>query len=349
MASRTEFGVSTPATEVSDAFAEEIKGKNVVITGISPDSIGGAMAMAIASKNPNKLILASRTEKKLAQVAAKILDAYPDVSVVTVLLDLARQQSVIQAAKEINRQIDRLDVIINNAGLMVTTHQFTPEGIEMQFGTNHIGHFLLTGLLLPKLRAAAKLARPGSTRVVNLASQGHRLSPIRFHDLYFAQGAYDVPEDEQPPKGLPEAILKGKDGYPGFLAYGQSKTANILFAIELTNRFKKEGIISFSLHPGSIWTGLSRDLNPDEEVAIKKTSAVWSTHDQGAATAVVAAFDPALSNQHGGYLIDCQLGSAGPRATDNKAARKLWELSEELTGYSFEGALPNIGLLGKLA
>jgi NAD(P)-dependent dehydrogenase (short-subunit alcohol dehydrogenase family) len=140
-------------------------------------------------------------------------------------------------------------VLINNAGVMVLTPQTTAEGLELQFGTNHIGHFLFTHLLLDQLKnAAAVKSRPaGSTRIINVTSAGHRLSPIRFHD-YNVEGK-EVPPEEQPPPGI-AAVYSKAGQYNGWLAYGQSKTANILFSVYLSQKLRDKGIVSFAAHPG---------------------------------------------------------------------------------------------------
>jgi NAD(P)-dependent dehydrogenase (short-subunit alcohol dehydrogenase family) len=124
----------------------------------------------------------------------------------------------------------------------------TEEGIEVQFGTNHIGHFLFTNLLMPQLKNAAKASGPGSTRIINVTSAGHRLSPIRFHDYNFE--GKEVPIDERPPEGLPPMFSPTAEGYNGWLAYGQSKAANILFTVYLSQHLKSSGIVSYSVHPG---------------------------------------------------------------------------------------------------
>jgi NAD(P)-dependent dehydrogenase (short-subunit alcohol dehydrogenase family) len=144
-----------------------------------------------------------------------------------------------------------LDIIINNAALNVPDYETTTEGIEMHFGTNHIGLFLLTNLLLPNvLLAASQSAIPGNTRIINLTSAGHRLSPIRFSDFNFLKKYGELPEEEKPPTGLPKALMDPEVTYSPFVAYGQSKTGNILFSVSLTERLKDRGVLSFSVHPG---------------------------------------------------------------------------------------------------
>lgn len=246
-----------------------------------------------------------------------IRSAYPNTRVETVLLDLMSQSAVGRTASDVGKLTDRLDLVINNAGIMSPKRLWTAEHIEGQFGSNHIGHFLLTNLLLPQLLKSARLNTRGSTRVINLTSLGHRLSPIRFHD-YNLEGK-EVPSSEMH-AALPPMFQQGADdGYNPYIAYGQSKTANILFSLSLTQHLEAQGIVSYAVHPGckfsvpmvvyditdkstmvAIWTGLSRDLDADGEEAIRKTSPFWKDHDQGAATTLVAALDPVLN---GMYLL----------------------------------------------
>ena len=222
--------------------------RKVLITGVSPESIGSSTAFSIASQSPALLILASRTQPKLHAVAQSIADAYPGTNVHKVALDLMSQESVRQAAVDIGNITSRIDVIINNAGFMTPKRQLTKEGIEAQFGTNHIGHFLLTNLLMPQLSAAATSKAPGITRVINLTSLGHRLSPVRFHDYNF-EGKY-VPQEELH-RPLPPTFTRGQDGvYNGYVAYGQAKTANILYSVELNKLLGERGVVSYAVHPG---------------------------------------------------------------------------------------------------
>jgi len=331
-----EWDEKTGGLEVAKAFAEQIHGKNVLITGVSPESIGSSIALSIASQNPALLVFASRTKSKLEEVVKSIQDVYPDVLVKVVLLDLMSQESVKTAAKEVSQLTSRLDLIINNAGIMTTARQTTKEGLEGQFGANHIGHFLLTNLLMPQLLASASSSDEGATRVINLTSAGHRLSPVRFSDYNWEKSNDEIPEEERHVQ-LPPKFAKGADdGYNGWLAYGQAKTANMLFSVGLNEKYKVKGVRSYAVHPGSIWTGLSRNLDADGEAAIRSVSPFWKNLDQGAATVLVAALDPALDESKGIMLSDCQMCDAMPYATDPKLAERLWTLSEKLVQNSFK-------------
>jgi NAD(P)-dependent dehydrogenase (short-subunit alcohol dehydrogenase family) len=271
MTSHAEYGLKTPGTEVAKAFKNELKGKNskliylsasvprlgklklgstVLVTGIGPKGIGGATARAFASQEPALLILASRTQEKIDSVATNIRAAHPNLRVETVLLDLASQKSIRKAAGEIQKLTDKLDILVNNAAAVVYTRSKTAEGIELQFGVNHVGPFLLTNLLMPLLLKSAETGSPGSTRIVSLTSAGHRLSPVRFSD-YNLEGK-PIPKEEEPFSPMPPMFAKSaEDGYNGTVAYAQSKTANILFTVYLQEHLHKRGIASYVLHPGS--------------------------------------------------------------------------------------------------
>lgn len=132
----------------------------------------------------------------------------------------------------------------------VPDRQLTEEGTEIHFATNHLGLFLLTNLLVGEVRCAAKEGRRGATRVVNLTSAGHRLSPVRFSDVNFEKLGGEIPEEERPPEGISLKVHDPKKSFSSFVAYAQSKTANILFSVALTERLRSEGVVSISVHPG---------------------------------------------------------------------------------------------------
>ena len=318
----------------------------VIITGVSPSSIGSSTASAIASGQPATLILASRTASKLREVATEIKSAYPTTNVKEIIIDLSSVTSIQIAAAQIKALVSHIDILINNAGISDTHRNalVTPNGnvVDLQFFTNHLGPFLLTELLLPELQIAGSRSPNGDTRIVNLSSHGHVLSPIRFSDYAFSKAIYEgVAEDERPRSGLEDKWLITKDGYPGFLGYGQSKSANILHAAELSRRLRQyhTGVVAFSVHPGSIETELSRSLDDEGKKTIEGTAqGTWKTIDQGAATTLVAAFDPSLAEMQvgsegvSGYLSDCQLADhiAAWWTKDQKIAARLWQESERM-------------------
>ncbi|KAL2260850.1 hypothetical protein VTK26DRAFT_5032 [Humicola hyalothermophila] len=334
MTSHPEFGERTPGSEVARVFATQIRAKRILITGVSPKGIGASTALNLASQGPSLLILASRTRARAQEVATRINQVYPGTRVEVVLLDLGSQKSVRQAAADVASLTDALDILINNAGVVVTSRQATPEGIEQQFGTNHIGPFLLTNLLLPLLHQAAKTNTPGSTRIISLSSAGHRLSPIRFSDYNFE--GKPVPPEEEHVKPLPGAFAKcTADGYNGIVPYAQSKTANILFTLYLQKHLSRDGIAAYTLHPGSIETDLSRDQDAELSAQFSKIVSYWKTPDEGTSTTLVAALDPALNDIKGLYLSDCQFKDPFDHAKDSVAAEKLWKLSERLVNQEF--------------
>lgn len=299
------------------------------------------MSLALASQSPSLLVLASRTRSKIDQVAEKIRASYPSVRLEIVEIDLSSIESVRAGATAIDGLVDQIDILINNAGVVMQTHAFTKEGLELQFGTNHIGPFLLTNLLLPKiLRAAQTSKRKGAaTRIINVTSQGHVISPIRFSDLNFQKRSEDLPAKERP-MSRPGMSFDPPPGetYAPFVAYGQSKTANILMSLYLNQRLADSGVKSIATHPGSIWTDLSRNLDEKYTRLISKTGGFWKDLDQGSATTLVAALDPKLGEkEYEGviYLSDCQVAEAAAHASDANAAERLWRASEEIVGEKF--------------
>ncbi|KAB5527965.1 hypothetical protein GE09DRAFT_409796 [Coniochaeta sp. 2T2.1] len=195
MTSNPQFNERTSGLEVAKTFGDCVKGRKVLITGVGPGGIGGATALAFASQKPSLLILASRTKDKLESVAKEIASSYPEVRVEIVKLDLSSQQAVREAADAVKQLTDSLDILVNNAGLTIYERKLTPDGLELQFGTNHIGPFLFTNLLIPLLLKTAEKSAQGETRIVSLTSAGHRLSPVRFSD-YNMEGKPIPPEED---------------------------------------------------------------------------------------------------------------------------------------------------------
>jgi NAD(P)-dependent dehydrogenase (short-subunit alcohol dehydrogenase family) len=337
MTSHPEYGRETSASEVAKAFGEQVRGKTVVVVGVSPQSLGESMALALASEAPLLMVLASRTMSKIEDVARKIQAAHPRVRLERVEMDLSSLASVRKAAAAIDEAVDRIDILINNAAVVVQTHAFTRDGHELQFGTNHLGLFLLTNLLLPKIRhASSQRGSKGSTRIVNVTSAGHIISPIRFSDVNLRKRPEDIPVEERP-MSTPDRSFDPPAGqtYVPFVAYGQSKTANILMSLYLTRLLRDVGVRSVATHPGSIWTDLSRNLDEHYTHMISKTGDFWKTLDQGGATTLVAALDPQLGDEVI-YLCDCQVAQPAAHASDPVAAERLWQLSEEMVGQKFD-------------
>lgn len=305
------FGFETTADEVIDGV--DLRGRLAVVTGAST-GIGLETARVLAAAGA-EVVVAARSPEQAAAAMRAIGEQVPDAQLHSGELELGALDSIWAFADWFAERFERLDVLVNNAGVMAPPLQRTAEGFELQFGTNHLGHFLLTNLLLPALRAAAP------ARVVSVSSRGHLFSDIHWEDPNYHARPYDKWE-----------------------AYGQSKTANILFAIALDRRLADAGVHAYSLHPGVIDTELARHLTdedrqeakaraearPGEEDRRRKTVA------QGAATSVWAAVAGALEQHGGAYLADCQVSDgAAAYARDPDAAQRLWALSEELVGTRF--------------
>lgn len=352
----SDFDKSTEATQVAAAFPQSIKGRTILITGVNKQGIGFATAVAFASQSPARLIVAGRSAAKVKECVESLQSDYPAVGVRQLLVDLSSQASVRKAADEVLGwdDVPTIDFIINNAGIMRHGETYngdipvTEDGLEDQFGTNHIGHFLLTTLIMPKVLAAAKNASPGSVRVINLSSSGTYVSPFRASDIAWKTPASQLPEHERPGFAMMKhAGMEVNEDMAYFptAAYGQSKTCNVLFSVGLNERlFEKYGILSLALNPGEVQTELSRNTDREWLDRMVKRRAengmlFWKTTQQGASTTMVAACDPKLtlpeSDGKGQYLNDCQIAPAPGWAVDKAAAGKLWSMSEELTGQTF--------------
>ncbi|KIW10371.1 hypothetical protein PV08_11333 [Exophiala spinifera] len=341
------FSKTTLGSSVAGMFASAIQGKTILITGVSPKGLGGTLADILAAQAPKTLVLASRTASKVQEIIDQLRSRFPHVHCIAVSLDLSSQTSCRDAAAVIlnHPNIEQIDVVINNAAIMSPpTRQLSPEGIELQFATNHLGHFLLTNLIMPKIIAAAKKNRPGATRIVNVSSRAIAYSGVRFTDYNFEKRHETMPEDEQPGyAALAETgrTIDPQATYTPEVAYGQSKTANVLFSVELTDRlYKEHGILSFAVHPGALMTELIRYGDVEKLSALlEKFKSLMKSLDEGASTPLVAAFDDQLEAPQGDgtgiYLSDCQPASAPAWATNSQYAKDLWKLSEELVGQSF--------------
>jgi NAD(P)-dependent dehydrogenase (short-subunit alcohol dehydrogenase family) len=346
MATHAEFDAKTDASTVVKAFPESVRGKIILITGANSLGIGGTTAVALASQNPKLLILTGRSEAKVQEVIESVKAVNPHVEARFLQLDLSSQISVRKAAAEVMSYEEPIDIVINNAGVMaLPERQISPDGLEIQFATNHIGHFLFVNLISAKLIEAAKRNPTGATRVVNVSSFGHMFGPIRFSDYNFNIPSSQLPESEKPDIALMTRIglasNEGSDpkapGYNPFAAYAQSKTANILLSLSLTQKLASHGIQSFGLHPGSIETELTRHMEGAELTEARRRAVITrKTLEQGSSTSLVAALDPVIKAEGKNYyLSDCQLQEAASWAVDSESAEKLWKLSESLVGEKF--------------
>jgi NAD(P)-dependent dehydrogenase (short-subunit alcohol dehydrogenase family) len=312
------FGPDTTTDEVLEGI--DLHGRRAIVTGAS-GGLGAETARALASKGAF-VTIAARDLEKAEGVARSIRDAHPGARVeVGPPLELMDPDSVRAFAKSWLADNDALHILVNNAGVMFTPLERNAHGWEKQFATNHMGHFLLTCLLAPALRAGAP------ARIVNLSSGGHRFGGVDFDDPHYERRAYDK-----------------------FGAYGQSKTANVLFSVELSKRLAGSGVTANAVHPGVIMTELARYMDESDMKSLGEAAPPgglkFKTVPAGAATSVWAASSPDLEGRTGLYLQDCQIAPMTDEATgdvgyasyavDPDAAARLWALSEELLGERFE-------------
>jgi NAD(P)-dependent dehydrogenase (short-subunit alcohol dehydrogenase family) len=296
----------------TEADIPDQTGRTAVITGASTGiGLETARQLAIAGA---RVLLGCRTRDKAERAATSIRESAPDADLAIVDLDLASLESVRGAAAAIVERSPSLDLLINNAGVMAVPLQHTADGFEMQFGANHLGHFALTGLLLPALEAAP------AARVVTVSSPGHRMGRIAFDDL------------------------DASEGYRRWLRYGQSKVANLLFAYEMQRRLTNAGspLISLACHPGGAKTELARDAGRLMALFQPAADLVMQSAAMGALPTLRAATDPAAT---GGeyYGPDGLSGMRGHPTTLHSSgyshrldvAAQLWAVSEELTGVSY--------------
>ncbi|KAH7096967.1 NAD(P)-binding protein [Auriculariales sp. MPI-PUGE-AT-0066] len=311
MATFSHFNETTTGDEVVSAFSNEVAGRVFLITGPTTGSIGAFTAVALAKGKPSCIILAGRAPERFQDVVNEIRSLDANINVFSVILDLASFASVRNAANKIlqNAEIPRLDVLINNAAIMAQPFHLTSDGIESQFQVNHLGHFLLTNLLLPKLKLSEK------PTVINVSSGGHRFAHWDYNDYNWEKRPYNV-----------------------WQGYGQGKAGNVLLSVSLAQR----GIYSLSLNPGRTeGTQLGAHLTMDNINDLMAVMAITENMEpmilkntaQGAATTLVAALDPNVPN--GNYLNECQVYPAHSRATDPELAQTLWDLSNKLTGEKF--------------
>ena len=276
-------------------------GKVCLVTGATR-GIGRVMARELARRGATVLVTA-RDPGRGRDAAEEIRrDTGREVAVLEA--DLASQASIRRLAGEVRRHTDRLHVLLNNAGAVYTRRQVSPDGRELTFALNHLGYFLLTNLLLDLLRKGAP------SRVVSVASEAHRRARIHWDDLDCERG------------------------YRAFKAYGQSKLANILFTRELARRLEGSGVTANCLHPGVVATGFGHNNRGLFGMLMKLVAPALATPAEGADTAVWLATAPEVTGASGRYFIGRQPVTPSPAAQDIVAARRLWEVSEALTGVA---------------
>ncbi|GAA3679765.1 SDR family NAD(P)-dependent oxidoreductase [Lentzea roselyniae] len=306
----TGYGFETTALDVVEGV--DLSGRRAVVTG-GASGIGVETVRALATAGA-EVTIAARDIDAGQRVASSLTTATGNKKISVARLDLASQESV----KAFVRIWDGpLHLLVNNAGVMATPLTRTPEGWELQFATNHFGHFTLTLGLFNSLRAEG-------ARVVNVSSSAHLMGDVVFEDIHYEHREYDR-----------------------WQAYGQSKTANILFGVEAGRRWASEGVTMNALMPGSIATNLQRHLTAEQlQEVIRRNDAETKrrvkTPEQGAATTLVVATTPLLEGLSGKYFEDCNealphtggvLSGVAPYAQDPESAAQLWKVSEEALGF----------------
>jgi len=292
----------------------DLTDKTCVITGASA-GLGRESARALAATGAH-VVLAARNHGALAETERWVRSEVAHARTSSVTLDLTSLDSVRSASEQIADIAPAIDVLMNNAGVMFTPFSRTADGFEIQFGTNHLGHFELTRLLTPQLLAA------DAARIVILSSDGHRLSDVDLDDPNWERREYDK-----------------------FAAYGASKTANILHMVELDRRMRDRGVRAYSVHPGVVATSLARHMTRDDFTTLSRFRPLspaqdkidvrrdFTTPEHGAATQVWAAVSTELNGVGSVYLADCAIrDDASPYALDEAHAVALWEASERLCG-----------------
>jgi NAD(P)-dependent dehydrogenase (short-subunit alcohol dehydrogenase family) len=321
------FGATSTTDEVLSGM--DLRGKRILVTGVSA-GIGVETARSLAAHGAN-VVGAARDLDKARRATASVRDAAGASGgrFELVEVDLASLKSVREAADGLLAKGEAFDVVIANAGVMAPPFSFTRDRFEMQFGTNHLGHFVLVNRIAPLFRSGGRL--------INLSSAGHRFANVDLDDPNFEQTPYDP-----------------------FVAYGRSKTANILFTVAFDQRHRERGIRAAAVHPGVIRTELVRFVDParleamikqlsEQAAEERKAESWWKTIPQGAATSVWAGVVADADEIGGRYCENCHVGQVVPEAVamsgvsegvrayalDPKNAEALWRKSEEMVGESF--------------
>ena len=278
-----------------------MRGKTILITGAT-NGIGLEAAVELARRG-GRIVMVGRDPQRTEAAAADVMARSGSREVSHLLCDFSSQASIRALAADVLSRLDRLDVLVNNAGGVNKTRRLTGDGIEATFAVNHLGYFLLTNLLLDLL------VRSAPARIVTVASVGHRRGTLDFDDLGYERGY---------------AIMK---------AYTRSKLANVLFADALARRLAGTGVTSNSLHPGSvatnIWSGAPLWAKPLIQIFFRP---FFISPAEGAATIVQLAADPALEGVTGKYFEKGVAVAPAPLARDEALAKRLWDVSARMVG-----------------
>jgi NAD(P)-dependent dehydrogenase (short-subunit alcohol dehydrogenase family) len=279
-----------------------MQGKVVLITGAS-SGIGRATAVDLARRGARVFLVGRTPEHCEAALAAVHAVGRADCEMIQA--DLASLAGIRALAKQVLARTERLDVLLNNAGVVLVRRTTTPDGYETTFALNHLSYFLLTGLLLPLLRKSAP------ARIVSVASHGHRMGRLDLDDL------------------------QNERHYSTLRVYAQSKTANILWNCELARRIEGSDITANCLHPGTVRSNLGQGNGPVLDALQRILTLFMKTPEKGAKTSIYLATSAEVEGVSGRYFVNCREKKPAPHATDPSTARRLWEISEELVGLRY--------------
>jgi retinol dehydrogenase-12 len=280
--------------------AQAMHDKICLVTGAT-SGIGLVTAEALARKGAT-VIVVGRNPLRGAAMVHRIQQKTHNPAVELMLADLSNQAQVRQLASEAQRRFDHLDVLVNNAGAFFGQRQVSTEGIEMTFALNHLAYFLLTDLLLDRLKASA------SARIVNVSSEAHRGSRLDFSNL------------------------QGQHRYRGWRAYAQSKLANILFTYELARRLEGTGVVTNALHPGFVATNFGRNNRGLTAMLWRMLQLAAISPQRGAETIIYLASAPEVMGISGKYFVKKKAVGSSEASYNRAAAERLWQVSTELTG-----------------
>ena len=283
----------------------KMDGKTVLITGAN-SGIGKETTIDLARRGA-RIIMACRDMKRGEDALKDVVEKTGSSKLVLKQLDLASLSSIRALAEDINKTETALHVLINNAGVMVPSQlQKTQDGFEMQMGVNHLGHFLLTNLLIDLLKSSQP------SRIVVVSSIAH--------SFITTSSNFDFDN------------INSEKNYKKWNAYGQSKMANILFTRELARRLEGTGVTANSLHPGLVTTEIQRHLGVIESISMKVVNLVSKTPREGAQTSIHLAVSEEVEGISGFYFVDCKVAEPARGAKDDEAAKKLWTISAQLVG-----------------
>jgi NAD(P)-dependent dehydrogenase (short-subunit alcohol dehydrogenase family) len=277
-----------------------MRGKVCLITGAT-SGIGRETTRALAIQGAT-VALVGRDAERIQKAIDGIRASAPNARFESYVADLSAQEQVRRLAQEFQSRHDRLDVLINDAGAVFTTRRESVDGIEMTLALNHLAPFLLTNLLLDTLTASAP------SRVVTVSSGAHQSANINFDDLQLAHG------------------------YGAWRAYGQSKLMNVLFTTELARRLAGTGVTANALHPGFVASNFGKSEGPFWAAAFTLMRPFMISAERGAQTVIYLATSPDVADATGGYYVNCQPARSSRIARDEAMARRLWEVSAQLTG-----------------